>query len=89
MSQTTQTAWPEGVIARYLSVGGATVDVRNVAVSAGTAACSGCQESEFFWRVTADCMGGPEHAREMNAEDARHWAQDHAETCRAMPRPTA
>jgi hypothetical protein len=87
---TVQTAaWPEGVIARYLTVGGATVDVTTPDNDvASYATCDGCGERSGSSRVPADCMGGAEHARQANTDGARYWAQDHAETCRAIPKPT-
>lgn len=100
----TQTTWPEGVIARYLTVGGATVDLthgnRHYPTSDGIgetrnltfAACTGCPATTEFshWRVVKrmtfdDKVRDPEAAD----RDAAEWAQVHAETCRAMPRPTS
>ncbi|MEU3528854.1 hypothetical protein AB0E62_34235 [Streptomyces sp. NPDC038707] len=66
-------AWPEGVIARYVTVGGATVDVRGGGDSTGYE-CTGCPyESSPFWHHSI----------------AHEHAQKHAEKCRALPRPTA
>ncbi|PNE41611.1 hypothetical protein [Streptomyces noursei] len=74
MSTSTQTTWPEGVIARYLTVVGSTVDLSGKKYNtAGT--CGGCQE-EFSESNYI--------ARDLSA--ARHWAQAHAEMCRALPR---
>ena len=98
---TTVTAWPEGVIARYLTIGGATVDLthrdrfyptgdgigetRNLTL----AACTGCPAAEEFshWRVVKR-MTFDDKVRDPEAadRDARDWAQAHAETCRAMPK---
>ncbi|MCL6300497.1 hypothetical protein [Streptomyces kronopolitis] len=70
----TQTAWPEGVIARYLNLGGGTADITD-------------KGEESYWRYAAACTGCPA-THETNVEDfARTWAQSHAEKCRAMPRP--
>lgn len=81
------TTWPEGVIARYLTVGGATVDItQDSRHFDGIAACTGCDKTERFDRVGAGCWGGPDYALQRNTEEARRWAQAHAETCRAMPR---
>ncbi|MFD7065916.1 hypothetical protein ACFV97_01615 [Streptomyces sp. NPDC059913] len=91
---TTQTAtWPENVIARYRTVGGATVDITHDTLylydtepNVSTAQCGGCEAySNEEW--------GPHAYRHDNGSsgadsDARQWAQAHAETCRAMPKPT-
>ncbi|MFZ3492293.1 hypothetical protein ACODT5_03460 [Streptomyces sp. 5.8] len=78
---TSQTAWLEGVIARYLTKAAeitgdheATVDVSENG-NETTATCRGCQR---------------ELSRYLNyrAETVKHDAQKHAETCRALPRPT-
>jgi hypothetical protein len=80
MSQTTlptsttfAAAWPEGVIARYLTVAGATVDL----TGGGNHTyyrCTGCDFGKGTW---------------WNERTALDHAQAHAETCRALPRPTA
>ncbi|MGI5169850.1 hypothetical protein ACQEU3_46590 [Spirillospora sp. CA-253888] len=82
-------AWPTGVIARYLTVGGGFVDIVVDAPPAepdATATCSGCQEEEkisgFAWPPREDRRGYVEGR-------ARAWSQDHAERCRAMPHPQA
>jgi hypothetical protein len=101
MPETVQTAWPEGVIARYLTVGGATVDLTLVQREQGgydvrgiartrdrsRAACTGCPASEEFPHWVG--VYGDIHQPDAADEKAREWAQAHAETCRAMPRPTA
>lgn len=71
--------WPEGVVARYLTVGGATVDIRG--------------SYPKYWRCTAcpatsvgqytNPWGTPFSDTEIHKQ-----AQGHAEKCRAMPRPT-
>ncbi|MGW7597255.1 hypothetical protein [Streptomyces antimycoticus] len=84
MPASTQTDWPEGVIARYLTVGGATVDVRPDHDDKATQAwCDGCGRYDTTEWATGS------YAREIAEEDARRWAQAHAEKCRAMPKPTA
>lgn len=80
MSQTN--ARPESVVGRYLTVGGATVDIRPVDDSdrddCHEATCAGCGAKD--WQRY--------YSRPVNDEAAaRRWAQQHAETCRAMPRP--
>ncbi|MET8050554.1 hypothetical protein ABZU75_23445 [Streptosporangium sp. NPDC005286] len=56
MSSETATEWPAGVLARYLTVGGATVDIREVcgyhpssghtAPTTTVATCTGCGKRE-------------------------------------------
>ncbi|MFF1499734.1 hypothetical protein ACFVZR_07620 [Streptomyces sp. NPDC058316] len=105
MATTATAAWPTGVIARYLTVGGATVDLahgdRYYPTKDGigetrnhtSVACTGCQASEEIshWFPRVGSYGGrwEEHHPEVADEQARAWAQTHAETCRAMPKPTA
>lgn len=90
----TQTAWPEGVIARYLTVGGATVDLADDS-HAGyvTAICTG---ERCGWQERTETHGmvydTPEKTKvrvERALPRAQAYAQDHAAACRAMPRPTA
>lgn len=75
-----QAPWPEGVTARYLTVGGATVDISFADSSNGTceADCLGCGDSDWLgiWDQPAN-----------DEDQCRVWAQEHAEKCRAMPRP--
>jgi hypothetical protein len=93
-AQTKASDWPEGTLARYLTVGGATVDItqrrryiNDDRLVDGIATCTGCGDSERADHVDPECSGGPEWALERNTNDARRWAQDHASTCRAMPKP--
>jgi hypothetical protein len=67
---------PEGVIVRYLTVGGAPVDVSRH-IGGTTAKCTGCGKDR--WGVT-DVAVLPE-------DMMRSRAKFHAETCRAMPNP--
>lgn len=69
-----QTAWPEGVIARYLTVSGATVDLR-------------AERSDGAYIDSGDCTGCGFHIDWGPLKYARQKAQAHAETCRALPRP--
>ncbi|MGW6946156.1 hypothetical protein ACWGHD_04435 [Streptomyces xanthophaeus] len=81
MPETTQTpfaaAWPKNVIARYLTLANATVDLIKTNddspayIDGGH--CTGCGHS-ITW---------------MGEEFGRREAQAHAATCRALPRPTA
>ncbi|MGI5422964.1 hypothetical protein [Actinomadura luteofluorescens] len=91
MSATTQpavTAWPDGVIARYVTVGGATVDITEIdrnerggGVYETVATCTGCPtgRERFHWEQGKDKADG----------EARAWAQQHASECRAVPKPKA
>ncbi|MER6601161.1 hypothetical protein [Streptomyces parvus] len=99
---TTQTAWPENVIARYLTVAGATVDMFEESgyyiptpPTQTRAHCNGCGEEQIEeWGFS---IGAHEYGREQPADfDANgqwvtprvhQWAQSHAETCRALPKP--
>jgi hypothetical protein len=103
MTTSTKTnAWPEGVIARYLTVGGSTIDVIERSSFYGrtdptetVATCAGCGDrSETFtwtqqiWSYTSDCfVEETDEGGHRSAQKARTWAQSHAEKCRAMPRP--
>jgi hypothetical protein len=104
MPGTVQTSWPEGVIARYLAVGGGVVDVTERPGFYGVkhptethVSCSACPTSKTFdwgWSPHHDEFGtGPQPDFDETGQDvlpaAREWAQSHAETCRAVPRPTA
>ncbi|MEU3656427.1 hypothetical protein AB0E67_27195 [Streptomyces sp. NPDC032161] len=99
----TTTAWPTGVIARYLTVGGATVDIttqtqitrkedrdhRTVGDIALAAQCTGCTDShESTYEGLYINLVGPV-LESFYGERTREWAQAHAEKCRAMPKPTA
>lgn len=95
--------WPEGVTARYLTVGGATVDL--IAVTrpykhedgiTGTRAatrveCTGCPDSAEFSHCRihrGDYSDWEVEDPDAANQQARNWAQTHAEKCRAMPKPT-
>jgi hypothetical protein len=68
--------WPEGVLYRYPTVFGATVDVTSQDPDTYTATCRGCDEH------TAGCWD-----RTLRATQA--WAQEHSQQCRALPKPAA
>ena len=69
----TTTEQPD-VIARYLTTGGATVDINQ----RGLSRCAGCgSDNRARW------FGGNGTTEAL----ARDWAQAHAEDCRAMPKP--
>ncbi|MFE2930635.1 hypothetical protein [Streptomyces sp. NPDC059278] len=64
--------WPKGVVARYLTLAGATVDVTGGGEDTGYQ-CSGCPYSSGpYWRD----------------DIAHGHAQGHAEKCRGLPRPS-
>ena len=76
----TATEWPEGVTDRYRTVGGATVDITIT------------QDGNPHWSCTA-CPGtsvgkytGP-WGTPFSLVRIHEQAQEHAETCRAMPKP--
>ncbi|WP_030506326.1 hypothetical protein [Microbispora rosea] len=93
MTSTQSTTWPEGVIARYLTVGGAAVDVTEDEPGVCTVAnCGGCPKYRCIdWtRSTGAHFDGSYREyqdRESAEQQAREWAQSHAEKCRAMPKP--
>lgn len=103
MPSTTQTAarsafaepWPDGVIARYLTVAGATVDLTHLKTSKDSytvATCLGCGTTKSSsWAIEVGGAHGYYTVQDWTTGDsaARKWAQPHAESCRALPRPTA
>lgn len=112
-----ETTWPEGVIARYLTLGGASVDIAEKVIERTEgetgygpigdgysgyrqpielvditliATCSGCvatNEQEFTGIYAFARKGFLDELKPW--QSPKNWAQSHAETCRAMPRPTA
>ncbi|MEJ8671894.1 hypothetical protein WKI71_36680 [Streptomyces sp. MS1.AVA.1] len=68
------TPWPEGVVARYLTVAGATVDIVDKGI-------------DERWRYDTACTGCPHKDMSVVEEYARRDAQRHASVCRALPRP--
>lgn len=77
------TVWPEGVIARYLTDAGKaladpsmTVDIIDRGSGDIDGQCRGCEETFEDSPYISDELG-----------TVRHWAQEHAEKCRAMPKP--
>lgn len=76
------TTWPEGVIARYLTVAGQALNDRSITVDVtndgrADARCAGCPET--FVEDSPYISGSLNYAH--------HWAQDHAEKCRGLPKP--
>lgn len=104
-AQTPQSAaWPDSVIARYLTVAGGVVELIKRPGYYGVkhptethAACSACPANKTFewgWDAHHDAFGeGPQPDFDETGRSvlpaARAWAQAHAEKCRALPRPTA
>ncbi|KAF0646728.1 hypothetical protein [Streptomyces fradiae] len=93
------TAWPKGVIARYLTVAGAalgrddlTVDVETLTTVdyddpyATRSTCRACATRDERDYDLYRNYRGDARAR-ASQDDARSWAQAHAERCRALPRP--
>ncbi|MFF2502174.1 hypothetical protein ACFVTY_02075 [Streptomyces sp. NPDC058067] len=72
MTNSTETPWPAGVIARYLTVAGATVDLTGGG-------------DHTYYRCTG--CGDGASASWWNERRAREIAQGHAEKCRALPKP--
>lgn len=69
-----QLPWPEGCIARYWTIAGATVDITDNGKTDG-------------WRYDTKCTGCP-HKDAFKIEDSAHRSsQGHASVCRALPRP--
>lgn len=64
--------WPDGVTARYLTALDATVDLMNLGAGRAAAHCT----ASCDWTTGAT-----------SSTAARASAQDHAATCRALPRP--
>lgn len=81
--------WPEGVIARYLTVGGGFVDVRHDYTGEAESTCSGCSETDHACGFTGLRNPTVEQQDHAVITEARRWSQAHAERCRAMPRPGA
>lgn len=68
--------WPEGAVARYLTVAGATVDITN----------SGKPDDHRHYTRCTGCHYGRNRSW-VNEDIAHQNAQAHAEKCRALPRP--
>ncbi|MFG2194970.1 hypothetical protein [Streptomyces sp. NPDC048639] len=79
-SQTNAVAWPEGVLYRYATIVGATVDVIACTEGGYEAVCRGCD---------APYTPSPVASAEGMQKWVQPWAQEHSTTCRALPRPTA
>ncbi|MEU6534215.1 hypothetical protein ABZ869_34080 [Streptomyces sp. NPDC046928] len=93
------TAWPKGVIARYLTVAGTALAREDLAVDVETlttvdyddpyatrSTCRACATRDERDYDLYRNYRGDARAR-ASQDDARSWAQAHAERCRALPRP--
>jgi hypothetical protein len=103
MQNTAFTApWPTGTVMRFLTLGGATVElyrhtwtVHHYATTHTPAKTF--QQAGFEWRCTGcDKTGAEKHHRmnragydETTPSDSRNDANAHASVCRALPRPDA
>jgi hypothetical protein len=85
---------PTDIIARYLTVAG--VALSNPALhveidndgQVRTAACTGCTHKQRFSGSHLREHYSDEYVAAATEEEARSWAQSHAQICRAMPAPT-
>ncbi|WP_329143494.1 hypothetical protein OIU91_06080 [Streptomyces sp. NBC_01456] len=77
MPAKTETAWPEGVVNRYLTLAGAALADPNITVDV---------TDDGFAAECRGCQGG---TRNSYAVAVTSWAATHAERCRQLPRPTA
>ncbi|MFE9382352.1 hypothetical protein ACFYMO_03810 [Streptomyces sp. NPDC007025] len=76
-------AWPAGLVARYLTVGGAAVDLFGPdPVNNFGGPCGGCGQQVSNRRSDPD-------SPQAGLADARGEAQAHAKQCRAVPQPEA
>lgn len=82
----TQALWPENVVARYLTVGGATVDLVEKSDEI-TGSCNGCPNESHSFHFDPCCTG--DRMEQFVTSQATGWAQTHAGKCRAMPKPGA
>jgi hypothetical protein len=88
--ETLTAPWPADVVARYVTVAGATVDISAIEHSTShSATCHGCKAQQLLTGASLDDYHTVEYITETTEQDARRWAQAHAETCRAMPKPNA
>ncbi|MEU2674194.1 hypothetical protein ABZ622_36095 [Streptomyces sp. NPDC007164] len=85
-TQTETTAWHKGTLARYLTDAGKALTDPTITVDLGgdpgtgyiTGVCRGCETTFGDSTYISRDLG-----------TGRRWAQEHAEKCRAMPKPTA
>ncbi|OKI14220.1 hypothetical protein [Streptomyces sp. CB03911] len=85
---TDPTTWPADIIARYLTVANAHVDINPIEHSTShSATCHGCKAKQLLTGAGLDGYYTAEYITKKTEQDARHWAQTHASTCRAIPKP--
>lgn len=80
--------------ARYLTVGGATVELAKVVgygdsdrLTHTRAVCTGCNALHAIeWLYQGDYTQLRDEDGQRATPQVRDWAQDHASTCRAMPK---
>jgi hypothetical protein len=72
--------WPEGVVARYVTVAGGTIDITDGAGRRPHWHCTACPATSHG--AYTGPWGDP-----FTRGDIHEQAQEHAETCRAMPKP--
>ena len=87
-------AWDDNVLARYLTVAGATVDI-TYAPHSGVIVAT-CTGDRCGWEERTDTYGMSYDPPEKEQARVERWlpenqqeAQAHAEKCRALPRPAA
>ncbi|MEU7278883.1 hypothetical protein AB0A69_08930 [Streptomyces sp. NPDC045431] len=94
------TAWPEGVIARYITIAGSSLAREDLAVDveilttvdygdpySTRSTCRGCAEWDDWDYDRYRNYREPSSRARASQDEARAWAQAHAEKCRALPRP--
>ncbi|MEZ0089974.1 hypothetical protein [Streptacidiphilus sp. EB129] len=103
--------WASGVVARYLTVAGATVDITEETTEPRpstppdnpahltyyrpyqvidityTSRCGGCNDKTRHTYEVVGALSRPGFLDDITYSGPRQWAQTHAETCRALPRP--
>lgn len=75
-------AWPEGVIARYLTAAGAALANPDITVDVID------RGPERHTRYAHTCRGCTGHSDATVEWHIREKAEQHAETCRALPHPS-
>lgn len=82
------TARPAGVTARYLTAVGAHVDISPIEHSTShSVICGGCEYESVLTGAGLSGYDTAEYVTQRTGQDARRWAQTHAGTCRALPKP--
>lgn len=84
--QHTPEPWPDGVIARYVTVANAVVELVDGENSI-KGSCTGCPEYAQPHPFPYDPACSGQRMDSYVKREATDWAQAHAEKCRALPRP--